>query len=107
MLYGRNAATEEGVLGVDVPYRFAPLQHQYHRQCIAISADGLTRQIVLVQSGVSWRVMQRPSAGGAPVRRAGGPLDGLHMHEIAHQALHEHGLDPQTATWDDIRARIG
>ena len=87
-------------------YRFAPLEHQYHCPCIAISAEGLTRQIVLVQAGVRWRVMQRRSAGGA-FGRAGGPLDALHMREIAHQALHEHGLDPQTATWDDISARLG
>ena len=87
-------------------FRFAPLEHQFHCPCIAISAEGLTRQIVLVQSGASWRVMQRPSAGGAPATQAGGPLDTLHMHEIAAQALREHGLDPQKATWDDISAQL-
>lgn len=89
-----------------MPYRFAPLEHQYHCPCIAISAEGLTRQIVLVPSGVSWRVMQRRVAGSGPVARAGGPLDVLDMREIAHQALNEHGLDPQTATWNDISARL-
>jgi hypothetical protein len=92
--------------GQPAPFRFAVLAHQHHHPTIAISADGLTRQIVLVRSGDSWRVMQRPSAGGAPRGRAGGPLDALQMHEIADRALREHGLDPQKATWDDISARL-
>ena len=90
-------------------FRFAALNHQYHCSCVAISAEGLTRLIVLLpaRGGVCtrWRVMQRPAAGRAPAGRpARGPLDGLGMHEIAARALREHGLDPQHASWDDICA---
>ena len=91
-------------------FRFAPLDHQYHRPCVAISADGLTRPILLVRDGAgpdaAWRVMQRRPAGHLPAWQRG-PLDALDMREIAARALRERGLDPRTATWDQIQAQAG
>lgn len=92
-------------------FRFKPLDHQYHRECMAIAAEGLNRPIVLMpgasgQEG-SWQVRQRPAAGGFPAVQAPTPLDLLDMREIAALALRERGLDPATTTWNDIRAHAG
>lgn len=89
-------------------FRFTALEHQFHRECVAITAEGLNRPIILVPAGdgpeAAWLVRQRAAAGRVLARRAApGPLDALDMREIAARALRERGLDPLRATWREIR----